>query len=220
MRTHGWSGAPPADDDEAMARILAATRVCLDRSGAETGLADVARELGVTRQTVYRYFASTDELLLATSIDASAGFLTRVERHLAKRSGSPAELVVEALAFTLEQLPAEPYLGLLLTPGRLSVLSKGVTSSTALALGRAMFERYPIDWGAHGFDDQALNELVEHTLRLTQSFVIDPGTPPRRGRALRDYLMRWLAPAVAARSVGPIRTDLSASSRRNRVNGD
>jgi len=203
MRTHGWSGAPPADDDEAMARILAATRVCLDRSGADTGLADVARELGVTRQTVYRYFKSTDQLLVATSIDASAGFLERVEQHLARRRGTPAELVVEGLAFTLEQLPREPYLGLLLTPGRLSAFSQGVTSTTALALGRAMIERYPIDWSVHGFDDHALDELVEQTLRLTQSFVIDPGTPPRRGRALRDYLTRWLAPAVSAHGLSP-----------------
>jgi AcrR family transcriptional regulator len=200
-----------------MARILAATRVCLDRNGSDTGLADVARELGVTRQTVYRYFPSTDELLLATSIDASADFLGRVERHLTRCTGTPADLVVEGLAFTLEQLPQEPYLGLLLTPGRVSAFSQGVTSQTALALGRAMIERYPIDWSAHGFDDEALNELVEQTLRLTQSFVIDPGTPPRRGAALRDYLNRWLAPAVAARSVPSHASETGRPTGQNRV---
>ncbi len=198
MRTHGWGGNPPEDDDEAIARILAATRRCLDRNGAECGLADVARELGVTRQTVYRYFPSADQLLLATSVDASADFLERVERHLGESEGSAADLVVEGLAYTLEQLPREPYLGLLLTPGRLSAFSQGVTSETALALGRTMIERYPIDWAASGFDDAALDELVEQTLRVTQSFVIDPGTPPRRGRALRDYLRRWLGPAIDA----------------------
>src|SRR5208282_5099353 len=61
VRTHGWAGRPPADDDEAVQRILAAAKLCIDRDGAESGIAEVARELGVTRQTVYRYFPSTED---------------------------------------------------------------------------------------------------------------------------------------------------------------
>ena len=45
MRTHGWGGNPPRDDDEAVARILAATRESIDVRGSSTGLADVARAL-------------------------------------------------------------------------------------------------------------------------------------------------------------------------------
>ena len=200
MRTHGWAGRPPADDDEAVQRILAAAKLCIDRDGAVSGIADVARELGVTRQTVYRYFPSTEDLLSATAIDASATFLDRVDAHLSKWTGPPAVIVVEGLAFTLERLPKEPYISLLLTPGRASAFAEGVTSPTALALGRILIERFPVDWPAYGFDDEALNDLVEQMLRMTQSFVIDPGTPPRTGTALRSYLQRWLAPAVAAQT--------------------
>ena len=200
MRTHGWAGQPPADDDEAVRRILAATRSCIDRDGAETGIADVARELGVTRQTVYRYYRSTEDLLRATAIEASAAFLDRIDRHLAARPGSPADVVVEGVAFCLEQLPREPYLGLLLSPGRAGAFAEGVTSLAALALGRTILDRFPVDWPAHGFDDAGLDDLVEQMLRMTQSFVIDPGTPPRTGADLRAYLDRWLAPAIAVRT--------------------
>jgi hypothetical protein len=62
-----------------------------------------------------------------------------------------------------------------------------------------MIERFPIDWAAHGFTSTDLDDLVEQMLRMTQSFVIDPGTPPRRGTELRDYLDRWLTPAVEQR---------------------
>lgn len=199
MRTHGWSGNPPATDDAAIHRILDATRACIDREGGVTGIADVARELGVTRQTIYRYFSTTEDLLTATAISASAGFLTRLERHLRARQWSPSEAIVEGIAYTLEQLPKDPYLGLLIAPGRVSVFSRDFTSETALTLGRAVIERFPVDWSAAGFDDDDLDELVEQMLRMTQSFVMDPGTPPRTGLALRGYLTRWLAPAITIR---------------------
>ncbi len=197
MRRHGWSGDLPESDDEAIRRILVATRACIDRDGSTVGIVDVARELGVTRQTVYRYYRTTEDLLTATAIDASASFLLRLEDHLTKRSWAAADAVVEGIAFTLEQLPNEPYLGLLLSPGRIGIFSRDFTSETAMTLGRAMIDRFPIDWPTVGFDDDDLTELVEQMLRMTQSFVVDPGSPPRTGLALRNYLTKWLAPAIS-----------------------
>ena len=82
MRTHGWSGSAPATDDEAVARILAAAGEAIDERGADVSIADVARTLGVTRQTVYRYFPSTDALLVASAVHAAADFLDRLADHL------------------------------------------------------------------------------------------------------------------------------------------
>ena len=91
---------------------------CVDRYGpGKTGLSDVADELGVTRQTVYRYFAGTDDLLAAVARSAGGSYLDRLARHLAQVT-DPVEVVVEALVFTIERLPAERYLGVLLTAGR------------------------------------------------------------------------------------------------------
>ena len=47
MRTHGWSGAKPADDDEAVARLLDAARRRIDQSGMNFGISDVAKDVGV-----------------------------------------------------------------------------------------------------------------------------------------------------------------------------
>ncbi|GAB2443883.1 TetR/AcrR family transcriptional regulator [Nocardia tengchongensis] len=195
MRTHGWSGSAPGDDAEAVERIVAAARRAIDRSGDEFSIAEVARDLGVTRQTVYRYFPSAETLLTATAIAQTGHFLD----VLAERLGDikdPATAVVEGIAYTLEQLPEEKYLGLLLRPGRASAFSAGVTSDTAKSFGRSLLERFSVDWAAAGISDSALDELVEHMLRIVQSFVIDPGRPPRRGAELRDYLSTWVAPAL------------------------
>jgi len=67
-------------------------------------------------------------------------------------------------------------LSLLLTPGRISIFTNDFTSDTAMALGRALIERLPIDWTAHGYGDRQLDELVEQMLRMTRSFVEHPGT--------------------------------------------
>lgn len=198
MRRHGWAGDLPASDDEAVRRILDAARACIDRGAGDVGITEVARELGVTRQTVYRYFKTTDDLLTATALDGTAAFLDRVEAHLRRRSGTPEDAVVEGVAFTLEQLPREPYLGLLLAPGRLSRFSLGITSEVAISLGRSIVDRFPVDWKSYGYTDADLDELVEQMLRMTQSLVLDPGTPPRHGARLRTYLRRWLGTPVVA----------------------
>lgn len=195
MRTHGWSGAAPIDDEEAVDRILAAARGAIDRSGNDFSIAEVARDLGVTRQTVYRYFASAEALLTATAIAQTAHFLDVLAEHLSEIR-DPATAVVEGIAYTLERLSHEKYLNLLLAPGRASAFSAGVTSDTALAFGRSFLQRFPIDWAAAGITGNAFDQLVEHMLRIVQSFVIDPGRPPRRGADLRAYLTTWVAPAL------------------------
>ncbi|MFD3745437.1 TetR/AcrR family transcriptional regulator [Nocardia sp. NPDC058633] len=197
MRTHGWSGTTPGDDDEAIERILAAARTAIQRSGGEFTMAEIARDLGVTRQTVYRYFANADALLAATALAEAGRFLDVLAAHL-DQIRDPAAAVVEGIAYTLECLPEDRYLGLLLTPGRAGAFSAGVTSDPALAFGRSILERFAVDWDHAGITSDRLDELVEHMLRIVQSFVLDPGRPPRRGVELRAYLTTWVAPTLRA----------------------
>jgi AcrR family transcriptional regulator len=196
VRTHGWSGSAPASDEEAIARILAAAGKAIDERGAEFSISDVARTLGVTRQTVYRYFPSTDALLQASAQHAATGFLDRLAGHLEGLT-DPVEAVAEGIATALEWLPKDKHIGLLLMPGRASAFSQTVTSDVALQFANAMLRRFDVDWAGLGFGDGDLDELAEHLLRIIQSFVIDPGRPPRHGEELRDYLRRWVGGAVA-----------------------
>ena len=90
---------------------------CVDGFGAKTGLADVAAQLGVTRQTVYRYFPTTEELFRATGAVAAEEFTERVVAHVADLA-DPAEIIVEAASFCLDELPNHRYLSLLPALGR------------------------------------------------------------------------------------------------------
>ncbi len=197
MRTHGWSGAAPASDDEAIARILEAASKAIDVKGADFSITDVARTLGVTRQTVYRYFPSTDALLVAAAVRSAGDFLDRMATHL-QGVTDPADAIAEAVATALEWLPKDKHLGLLIEPGRLNPHTESVTSDIAQDFAHSMIRRFDVDWAALGYIDADLDELAEHLLRIIQSFVIDPGRPPRRGEELREYLRRWVGSAVKA----------------------
>jgi AcrR family transcriptional regulator len=198
MRTHGWGGRPPATDDEAIERIVTAARQCIDRKGPSTNLTDVAEELHVTRQTVYRYFAGTDDLLQATALQAVGEFMDGLAAQVADIT-DPATVVVELVASALEQLPSEPYIGLLLSPERVGWFARWITSTTAVSLGHAMLDRVRIDWDSLGLTGSLFDEFLEQVLRMVQSLLLDPGDPPRTGPALRTYLARWLwTPAMLA----------------------
>jgi AcrR family transcriptional regulator len=145
---------------------------------------------------VYRYFPSTDTLLVAAAVHAAGDFLDRMASHL-QGVTDPVEAVAEGIATALEWLPKDKHIGLLIVPGRANAHTESVTSDVAVQFANSMLRRFDVDWAGLGFSDADLDELAEHLLRIIQSFVIDPGRPPRRGDELRDYLRRWVGSAVA-----------------------
>lgn len=199
MRRHGWSGDIPADDEEAVARILTATRRAIDERGT-VSVSQVASTLGVTRQTIYRYFPTHEALLGATALSAVEGFLDRLAAHLGSIT-DPTGAVVEGIAYTFEQLAHDRYLSLVFQPGKASAFTAGVTSDIAISFGRSILQRFEVDWGAAGFAGTGLDELVEVMLRTLQSLIVDPGRPPRTGAELRQFLQDWVAPAVRAHAI-------------------
>ncbi len=194
MRTHGWGGKPPLDDDEAVARILSATREVIDDKGASTNLADVARQLGVTRQTVYRYFPSTGDLLAATAMGAVGGLLDRIAVALRDYT-RPDEAVVAGLVAVLEALSADDYVGLVLRGDQLSLsVVGGFTSEVARGFARSMMGRMAVDWAAWGLGEQQLADISEIILRTLQSLILDEG--PRDHADLAGFLDRWAGAAI------------------------
>lgn len=170
---------------------------CIDRDGpARVRLTDVAKELGVTRQTVYRLFESTEALFDEVAIAAAVEFYERLGASLAEID-DPADVLVEALVHTVERLPSEPYLGeiLALNP---SSSSKQMTGPAASEFARAFLVGLDVEWSSAGFDDHDLDELVELFLRLLQSFSLDPDRH-RSSAERRAFLERWIRPMVRSR---------------------
>jgi AcrR family transcriptional regulator len=219
VRSHGWSGNSPATDEEAIDRILDAADGIIAESGTSVRIADVARALGVTRQTVYRYFPGTEELLLASGMRTAHGFLDQLAEHISGLT-EPAGALVEGIAFAVETLAGDPQFANLLRNRTKSGSTVSLTSDTARAFSRSMLHRSDVDWKREGFDDETLDELAELGLRTFHSMLVDPGRPPRDGIALRKFLARWLGPAIVyprlAQAIEALRPPTTASTRRRR----
>ncbi|MGP4056737.1 TetR/AcrR family transcriptional regulator [Mycobacterium sp. 4D054] len=197
MRSHGWGGNTPASDEEAIDRILNAADTIIADRGSAMRIADVARELAVTRQTVYRYFPSTDALLMACAMRSADGFLDRLAAHLSGYT-DPAAAMVEGVAYAVEALAHDDTIEFVFHQRGRGGAVPSITSDTARAFGRALLHRLDVDWEAHGFDEIALDQLAEFGLRSIHSLLLDPGSPPHAGTELRTFLSRWLGPAAAS----------------------
>lgn len=198
MGHHGWQGNPPRTEEEARQRIIAAAKSCLEQFGsAKATLSDVATELGVTRQTVYRYYPSLAELLGAVAQAGLDDFVERMQSHLATVT-TPAEAAIESIVFAIQTIPHEPYIGVLFQAGETDIFSRGVTSSMALSVGALILRRIPVDWSEIGVDDEELEGLAEILMRLFLSFLQYPAAPPRSENELRALVRRWLGPALRA----------------------
>jgi AcrR family transcriptional regulator len=195
MGYHGWRGNPPRTEDEARRRIVDAATACLDRVGlAKTSLSDIAAEAGVTRQTVYRYFPRLPDILSAVAIAGVEAFAARMERHLAT-FGSPAEVAVESVLFSLHAVPGEPHLGLLLEAGEGDIFTGAVTSPQSFALGARILRNVPVDWAGAGVStDEDFQGLAEILMRLFLSFLRYPSYSDDE---LRAFVRRWLGPALS-----------------------
>lgn len=196
MRTHGWSGERPATDDEAIERILDAASQAIEERGGDMRIADVARTLGVSRQTVYNYFPGTNTLVEAAATRSGLRFCEKLTRHLAGIT-DPVDALVESLAFTLEWLPSDKHIQLMLVRD-FTKASAGITSDIGINFSHGILAGLDVDWTEFGLADADLDDLAEYTLRILQSFTIDPGRPPRTGEVLRTYLRRWVAPVLSA----------------------
>ncbi len=196
MGHHGWQGNPPRTEDEARQRIIAAATSCVKQFGsAKTTLSDVAAELGVTRQTVYRHYSSRTELLSAVAQAGLDDFVERMERHLATFT-TPAEAAIESIVFAVRAIPQERYIGALFQAGETDIFSRSVTSAMAVSVGAQILSRTPVDWSAVGVNEEELEGLAEILMRLFVSFLQYPAALPRSEDELRALVGRWLGPAL------------------------
>jgi AcrR family transcriptional regulator len=97
--------------DSTRTRLLDATRVALAHSGRrKLSLTDIAAIAGVSRPTLYRYFASKDDLLLALAAHEKERF--EVELAVALRGLVGSSRLDRALRFVVEFQHDYPMRGL------------------------------------------------------------------------------------------------------------
>ena len=107
QRRKPWNGKPPETQDAARRFLLDVATDCIDRFGlSKASLSDVAQAAGVTRQTVYRYFADADDLFRAAAVLSGGGLHERMRERAIERE-SLAERMVETVVLAIAEIPKD-----------------------------------------------------------------------------------------------------------------
>src|ERR1700693_1402374 len=87
----------PTSADDARERIVAAAERCIERHGIrKTTMDDVASEVGLSRPSVYRYFADRDDLLVELIMRHARAINARAQKSIS-RQGSLQDQVIEGV---------------------------------------------------------------------------------------------------------------------------
>lgn len=175
-------------------RIVDAALVCLDRWGLEkTSLHDIAREAGVTRPTVYSYFANREQVIQAAMIHGGEAFGLKLLQHI-NQYRSQRERLLEAVLFAWKYMPKEPYLKLVQDAGLAHMINEqAITSQAGREICRTLFEEILQHDPKYQKD---LDEITEVTTRFLLSLLLVEGATRRDEKQMRDFLERRLLPAV------------------------
>jgi AcrR family transcriptional regulator len=121
----------PTSTDDVRERILAAAERCIDRHGIrKTTMDDVASEVGLSRPSVYRYFADRDDLLIELITRHARALLERARRSISRQSSLPDQ-IVETVLYTADHARRDPLTRHVLDPDGTSLGKRMVASGAS-----------------------------------------------------------------------------------------
>jgi AcrR family transcriptional regulator len=180
------------------AQLLAAAEECFERFGiAKTTMEDVAKAGGVSRATVYRYFADRDALVLA-SVTRRARLNIPRAQALIKEHPTFAEQLVEGLAFNVDRGHRDPVVQLLVTgdqPGLAARVlgGEGVSHQLTYELWEPVLAAAQRTGEMRA--DLDLHETATWLARITLMMVSQEQSTRLTGEELRRQLRTFVLPA-------------------------
>lgn len=201
------SGPEPGDD--ASERILAAAISQAEDFGVRHfTIDDVARRVGVSRVTIYRYFPKKDRLIEAVMLHELRRFLRDIDAAVAPYD-TLEERLVEGFVFALTFLRKHRLLNRLLrTEPELVLPTLTVKAAPILAAAREFIAGYAhreAERGGLPLADEDIEGLSELLVRGVLSFVLSPDSVLglKTQAEIRHFAEHYLAPTLRALSQLP-----------------
>ncbi|MCZ6829868.1 MAG: helix-turn-helix domain containing protein [Gammaproteobacteria bacterium] len=180
-------------------QILAAAKQCYLQDGiSKTGMKEVAQTADVARSTLYRYFSSKDEVLVAVIKQEMEAANLSITRQLQKYQ-LPADIVVEGLMLALKEIPERPLLQAVFASDEDSMARRVVWSSDLIIDFGEQLLKHVIQPALelHLLQDRVKPEImVEWIYRVLLSFLTLPSNWIKTDKELRATLHALLVPVL------------------------
>lgn len=183
--------------------MLDAAERCLEVQGlAGTTMEDIARNAGVSRATVYRYFASREAVISGgVIIRATEEYLRRMEPRLSGHSDL-GSAIVDFIDHTVIAARRRPIIGVLFGSDR-ELAGVGLAEGTSTMLFFELVTEFlrPLfatHWNQLAPGGVSVDDAAEWILRTVLSLLTVRGPRDRSRDGLRTYLQRLLLPAIVS----------------------
>ena len=189
-------GPKSALGDDPRERIHNAALACFEKQGIKaTSMDDIATALGVSRPTVYYYFASKDDLILEVVARQVEHILETTRRRV---RGKGLDRVAHAAYLTVSESRANPYVRLLVDADFSQLTPLFLESERVLEILREFWtplltegqERYGIR------RDRSLDEMIEWIMFTQFSLVASGAGFGFSDEDIRDRINAYLVPAL------------------------
>jgi len=190
-RRAAWNGqGPPADPRE---RIIDAASRCLAALGVErTSLTSIAQTAGVSRQTIYKYFATKEDIVVK-ALELEAARASERIMTMAKNNTTAADYVVELGVAAFREFTSNPAISPVLAVIGHAGQTDRVLGPEAIAIARHFLE--PV-LGYAPAKAAELDEMTETFIRFHLSLLEFASPITESEDVLRGYLHRVLVPAL------------------------
>jgi AcrR family transcriptional regulator len=164
----------------------------------KTGMKEVAAAAGVARSTLYRYFPSRDDMLIAVIQRDMLDMASAMNRKL-QRYPDPADHLVEGLIIAIEEIPKRPLLNAVFAADESSRARRAVWNSKSIvSLGEGFMQDVITPAVEQGLLQETTSPeiLIEWVYRIMISFLTLPSNFIRNRKQLRATLHALLIPVI------------------------
>ena len=192
--------AAPTSTDDVRERILAAAERCIDRHGIrKTTMDDVACEVGLSRPSVYRYFADRDDLLIELITRHARALLVRARKSVSRQS-SLRDQIVETVLYTAEHARRDPLTRHCIDPDATNLGRRMIASGTTEIIRAEMWDPVLDAAVANNELPPGLPRSDIHLWLGNVTVMVMRGLEDGDGdvRRYRSILRRFVAPAFAS----------------------
>jgi TetR/AcrR family transcriptional regulator len=185
--------------DDVLTTILQAAKHCYLHYGVEkTGMQDIAKQAKLARSTIYRYYPSSDELLLAL-ISTEMQTMNRQLTQKLARFQRPEDIIVEGVLMAIKAIPRHPLLSQVFAGDNSSALRQKIWNSpTIVALGTDLMATVMQASLEQDHLQQTVRSevLIEWVYRILLSFLSLPSNWIKTDKELRATLHALLIPVL------------------------